>query len=81
MGRLITFVVGVLIGVALKWQYDQQSTSAPLSQTTEGTVTSNQPFATDIQEIAITVAERSPSAATQPLTPSSENQASPPDVA
>jgi hypothetical protein len=80
MGRLITFVVGVLVGVALKWQYDQQSTSAPLSQTTEGTVTPNQPFATDIQEIAITVAEPSPSASTQPPMTSSENQATPPDV-
>ncbi len=79
MGRLVTFVVGVLIGVALKWQYDQQLTSAPSSQTTEGTVTPNQPFVTDIQEIAITVAERSPSAATQPPPPSSENQATPPD--
>jgi len=81
MGRLITFAVGVLIGVVLKWQYDQQqSTGTPPSQTTGWTATPSPSSAADIQEIAITVQESHRVVTTPPAQPS-ENRASPPDVA
>jgi hypothetical protein len=52
MGRLVTFVMGILVGVALKWQYDQQQTPAPVAATqpTERT-------AAAVQVIPITVEE------------------------
>lgn len=78
MGRLITFVVGILVGVALKWQYDQQqSNQAPAAQTTGRMATPSQSSG-EIQEIAITV-EESNRAATTPPTQPTENRASPLD--
>ncbi|MCE7984930.1 MAG: hypothetical protein DYG89_27470 [Caldilinea sp. CFX5] len=79
MGRLITFVVGILVGVALKWQYDQQSSLAPAPQTTERGTASPRPSATAVQEIAITVQETNQPVTTPPAQPT-ENRASPPDA-
>lgn len=80
MGRLVTFVVGILIGVVLKWQYDQQlSVADPSSQPTERNTTPGQ-SAGAVQEIAITVEpSHRPSAAMPKLASSGENPATPPD--
>ena len=55
MGRLITFVVGVLVGVVLKWHYDEQATPTPTAQPAGRTATTDQPAVGEIQEIAITL--------------------------
>lgn len=81
MGRLITFVVGILVGVALKWQYDQQSSLAPTPQTTERGTPPPPSVATAVQEIAITVQESNRAEARPAPAQPSENRASPPDVA
>jgi F0F1-type ATP synthase assembly protein I len=41
MGRLITFVVGVLVGVVLKWHYDEQATPTPAAQPAGRTATTD----------------------------------------
>lgn len=80
MGRLITFVIGVLVGVALKWQYDQpQAPLPPAPQTTGPTATPTQRAAA-VQEIAITVGESNPAAARPTPASSFENRATLPDV-
>lgn len=79
MGRLITFVVGVLVGVVLKWHYDEQATLTPAAQPAGRRATTDQPAVGELQEIAITVVERNPAAVTPPPASPSENRATPPD--
>lgn len=80
MGRLVTFVVGILVGVVLKWQYDQQPrVAAPSSQPTERKTAPGQ-SAEAVQEIAITVepSHRHSAAMLKPASPG-ENPATRPD--
>jgi hypothetical protein len=79
MGRLITFVVGVLVGVVLKWHYDVQATLTPAAQPAGRRATTDQPAVGELQEIAITVVERNPAAVTPLPASPSENRATPPD--
>jgi hypothetical protein len=74
MGRLVTFVFGIVV---VKWQYDQQQMPlAPVAPQPAGhSSNAGRPAVANVQEIAITVTEQS----RQPTMPlpalSSENLA------
>lgn len=67
MGRLLTFALGVVIGVVLKWQYDEQQTPPDPAQNEQKVGAP-----ADVQVISIQVeppAAPSPGAATNPSDP------------
>lgn len=73
MGRLLTFALGVVMGVVLKWQYDEQlapSDPGQNDQTAGGKRQATAP--TDVQVISIQVeppAASLPGVATNPTDP------------
>lgn len=79
MGRLLTFVVGIIVGVVLKWQYDSQPplhTATPAPQPPARNSNPGPKGAADVQEIEIIMTESH----RQPLPPAallSENPANP----
>lgn len=82
MGRLITFAAGILLGVVLKWQYDQQQLAPTPATSPQPTGRNAAPSrsAGDVQDIAITVADHHRPAATPTPALSAENPATPPDA-
>lgn len=80
MVRLLTFVAGILVGVALKWQYDQQQMTLASAPATQPAARNSSRSSAAVQEIAITVEEGQRSTARQQPPPSPENPTNPPDA-
>ena len=81
MGRLFTLVAGILIGVVMKWQYDQQQTApVPATSTQPAGRHATGSHAADVQVISITVEEATQPSAIQTPAYSIENPASPPNA-
>lgn len=57
MGRFLTFTLGILVGVVLKWQYDEQQMSLGQTKSDEQPAVGKRQTATpaDVQVIAIQV--------------------------